>query len=76
MLSHKLFAEYQDNASGMLCGGSYCKTACDIAEGSAQSFLFCSSRKTVGSESGTDFKERAYQPVKHSAVSVTYADLE
>lgn len=40
MLSHKLSAEYLDNASGVLCCGSSCMTAWDIAEGSAQSFLF------------------------------------
>lgn len=41
MLSHKLSAEYLDNASGVLLCGSYSTTAWDIAEGSAQSF-FCS----------------------------------
>lgn len=57
MSSHKLFAEHLDNAPGVLLHGSDYTTAWDITEGSAQPFLFCSSWKAVGSESGTDFKE-------------------
>lgn len=52
-------------------------TAWDTAEASStQPLLFCGSWQAVGSESGTDFEERAFQPVKGSAALVAYANLD
>lgn len=43
---------------------------------STQPLCFRGSWQAVGSVSGTDFQERASQPVKCSAALVAYADLE